>query len=344
MVGRRPRGVLVVDLGVRGGEAGSALRAGARAPRDAGRGMVPGRAAQLRRAHLRPRAGSRAGPDRAFGDPRRRHALLGRAARPGCAGGGGPARARRGTGRPRRRLPAQRPRDGHRLSGHRIARRGLVERRARVRRPLGDRPLRADRAEGPLRRRRLPLRRQGLRPPRDRRGPPARDAHPAADRDAALPGSRPQPRARRPRGPDRRHDVGPAPGLRGRARVRGGALRPPPVGALLLRHDRTAQGDRPRPRRDPGRAAQEGVAASRRRPGGPDVLVHHDRLDDVELPRRHAAHGRDRRALRRQPRPSGHERAVGLRSRRGDDVLRDERVLRGRVHERGHRARAAPTT
>ena len=43
-----------------------------------------------------------------------------------------------------------------------------------------DRPLRPDRAEGPLRRRRLPLRRQGLRPPRGRRRAAGGDAEPAS--------------------------------------------------------------------------------------------------------------------------------------------------------------------
>ena len=38
-------------------------------------------------------------------------------------------------------------------------------------------------------------------------------------------------------------------------------------------------------------------------PGRPRLLVHHDRLDDVELPRRRAAHRRLDRPLRRQPRP-----------------------------------------
>ena len=59
-----------------------------------------------------------------------------------CAAG-----ARRGAGRPRGRLPAQRPRDGRRVPGHGRPGRGLVVRRARVRRPERHRPLRADRAK-----------------------------------------------------------------------------------------------------------------------------------------------------------------------------------------------------
>ena len=50
------------------------------------------------------------------------------------------------------------------LPGHGEHRRDLVELRAGVRRADGDRPLRADRAQGADRDRRLPLRRQGLRP------------------------------------------------------------------------------------------------------------------------------------------------------------------------------------
>ena len=65
-----------------------------------------------------------------------------------------------------------------------------------------------------------------------------------------------------------------------------------------------AEGDRPGPGRDPARAPQEAPPA-RRRPGRrPPLLVHHDRLDDVELPRLGPAHRGGDRALRRQPRPA----------------------------------------
>ena len=55
-----------------------------------------------------------------------------------------------------------------------------------------------------------------------------------------------------------------------------------------LGHDRAAEGDRPRPRRHPARAPQEDAPAPRRAGGRPRLLVHDDRLDDVELPRRRA--------------------------------------------------------
>src|SRR5438477_6055973 len=84
----------------------------------------------------------------------------------------------------------------------------------------------------------------------------------------------------------------------GGAVLRAGALRPPPVGALLVRDDGAAKGDRARPRRDPARAAQE-APASGPAAGGPHVLVHDHRMDDVELPRGLPALGRGDRALRR---------------------------------------------
>ena len=67
-------------------------------------------------------------------------------------------------GRPRRGVHAEHPRDGDRDARGDGDRRGVVVGRAGVRRAHRHRPLRADRAEAALRRRRLPLRRQGLRP------------------------------------------------------------------------------------------------------------------------------------------------------------------------------------
>ena len=68
-----------------------------------------------------------------------------------------------------------------------------------------------------------------------------------------------------------------------------------------LRHDGPAQADRPRPGRDPARAPQEDAPAPRRAGRRPRLLVHDDRLDDVELPRRRAADAGVDRPLRRQP-------------------------------------------
>ena len=88
----------------------------------------------------------------------------------------GDARARSRAGRPGRRVHAEHPRGHHRLPRDRVDRRDLVELLARLRRQLGRRPLRPDRAEAPLLRRRLPLQRPRLRPPRRRRRAARRDA------------------------------------------------------------------------------------------------------------------------------------------------------------------------
>ena len=83
--------------------------------------------------------------------------------------------------------------------------------------------------------------------------------------------------------------------------IHAGAVRPPALGPLLVGDDGPPEGDRARARRDPARAAQD--AAPPRRPAArrPAVLVHDDRLDDVELPERGAAHRGVDRPLRRQP-------------------------------------------
>ena len=125
-------------------------------------------------------------------------------------------------------------------------------------------------------------------------------------------------------------------------RVRPRAVRPPAVGALLVRHHRAAEGDRPGPGRDPARAPEDAAPARRRAGRRPAVLVHHDRLDDVELHRLGAADRGDGAALRRLAGIPGHGRAVGLRGAHGDDHVRDERVVHRRVHEGGRRARRRP--
>ena len=111
------------------------------------------------------------------------------------------------------------------------------------------------------------------------------------------------------------------------------AVRPSPVGPVLERHDRPAEGDRPRPRRDPARAPQEAQPAPRRARRRPRLLVHDDRLDDVELPRRRAADAGLDRPLRRQPRGAVADAAVGARGRGADHVLRHERGVHRELHE-----------
>ncbi len=93
-------------------------------------------------------------------------------------------------------------------------------------------------------------------------------------------------------------------GWRRSAPVRAGRVRRRALGALQLGHHRAAQGDRPRARRDPPRVA-EAAEPPRRPPGRRSaVLVHDDRLDDVELRRRRPLERGVDRALRRQSRVS----------------------------------------
>ncbi len=142
------------------------------------------------------------------------------------------------------------------------------------------------------------------------RRPASRDAQPHAHRRPALP----RPRAR-PLPPARRDPLGRAacPRRGHRPQLRARPLRPPALGSLLLRHHRPAEGDRAVAGRHPARAPEEAPPPRRRPPRRPPLLVHHDRLDDVELPRLGTADpGRDR-PLRRQPRLSRHGRALGPR-------------------------------
>ena len=62
------------------------------------------------------------------------------------------------------------------------------------------------------------------------------------------------------------------------------------------------EGDRARPRRHHRRAPQDARAAPRPRRRRPVLLVHHHRLDDVELPVSGLLVGRDHRAVRRRSR------------------------------------------
>ena len=89
-----------------------------------------------------------------------------------------------------------------------------------------------------------------------------------------------------------------------------GAVRPPALRALLLRHDRPAQADRARPRRHPAGAPEDARPAPRPGPGRPVLLVHHHRLDDVELPGLRPGGRRGDRHVRRQPGPPRPGRAV----------------------------------
>ncbi len=69
----------------------------------------------------------------------------------------------------------------------------------------------------------------------------------------------------------------------GTARANPAAVRRAPVRALLIRHDRRAEVHRPSRRRAAPRFAERASAALRHQAGGPRLLLHDDRLDDVEL-------------------------------------------------------------
>ena len=128
-------------------------------------------------------------------------------------------------------------------------------------------------------------------------------------------------------------------GARG-AELRAAAVRPPALGPLLVRHDRAAEGDRPGAGRHPAGAPEEVAAPQRPRARRPLLLVHHHRLDDVELPGRRAPVGRRDRALRRAARSRA---AVAVRRRGGGDLVRHERRLHRRVDE-GRGGATAPAS
>ena len=115
---------------------------------DARRGVVPGRTAELRRAHARRRRrAGRGGGRRVLADARAVRAHVRRAPR---AGGARPCRAaaaRDRRGRPRGRVPAEHPGDARRVPRLRQPRRDLGDVPARVRRAQRPRPPRPARAE-----------------------------------------------------------------------------------------------------------------------------------------------------------------------------------------------------
>ena len=290
----------------------------------------PGRGAVLRRARVprprgrRGRARARVGAAAAGGD------VVGRAAPADRGDPGRPAGARSQARRPGGRLHAEHRGDGGGVLRRRVAGGDLVERLAGLRGALRDRSVRADRAEGPARGRRLPLRRQGLRPQRDDRTVAARDPVARAHLRASVP---------RDGG-----ELGRAAASRVRARVRTAAVRPPALGALLVGDDGAAEGDRARPGRHPARAPEDAPPALRRASRRAALLVHDDRLDDVEPAARRAPDGLGDRPLRRQPGDARPGPALGPGRGDAHDLLRDERLVHRCLHEGGRRAapRARP--
>ena len=97
---------------------------------------------------------------------------------------------------------------------------------------------------------------------------------------------------------------------RDRHRVRAGPAGPSALDPVLVGNDRAAEADRARSRRHHDRADEEPAVPHGRAARPADVLLHDDRLDDVELPRQRAAVRCDPGAVRRQPGLAGSGRAV----------------------------------
>ena len=340
VVGRRPRGVLGVGVGLLRGPRAHALRARARLERDARRGVVPRRAAELRRAHARPRRGRRPGRGRrllavaseAASSRSATCASRWPARAPACSASASvPATAsspisrtspRRSSRSSRRRASARSGRRARRSSGRGASSTGSG---SSSRRCCSPSPATATATSS------IDRRAAGG-------GDPCRAAEPRGGRPRSLSGRRRTTRCRTRVAWD---ELLAEPGA---ARVRPAAVRAPAVRALLLGHDRSPEGDRPLPRRHPPRAPEEPRLQLGPPAGRPAAVVHDDRLDDVERARLGAAPPRVDRDDRRQPgvpRP-----LVPVARARGDeaDVLRPQPRVHDGVPQGGPRARAATST
>ena len=165
-----------------------------------------------------------------------------------------PMRRRRSA--PRASAPATASSRTSRTSSRRVValpclrepRRDLVELLARLRRPQRRRPLRADRAAGAPRRRRVSLRRPRPRPARRRPRAPGRRCRPL-ERTVVLGYLDPEPVARRAALGDVAGTTSSPRAATSALDVRAGAVRPSALGAVQLGDDRAAEGDRARARR-----------------------------------------------------------------------------------------------
>ena len=334
LVRDRSRRLLAGGLGLLRHRGLGAADRGPRPPDHARRRVVSRGQAELRAARAAARAAGRGRAVLPVGEHAAGGPVLARPGEQRPRAGHQAARHGRPPRRPGRLLHAEHPADGHRHARHDEHRRGVDQLLPRLRRARGQRQVRAAVTQGPVLRGQLPVRRPGLRPQR-------RDG--ADHRGAARPGAGDsRARARRAGGPldpgvGRTH--GPPAGTRVGLRVRAGPVRPSAVGPVLLRNHRAAQGDHAQPRRHPDRAAEAADAqhgpASRR----PAVLLHHQRLDDVELPGQLAAARGTAAPVRRQPGLPRSRRAVGDGAERGGDDVRREPRLRQHAVEGGRGAR-----
>jgi hypothetical protein len=188
VVGIRSRGLLGVDLGLLRRARACPVRANRELARDAGRGVVRGLTAELRRARFRNGRGpAENGGARPLADARADRADVQRAARPGGVRSRGPRARRCRAGRPRRRVHAEHPRDTRRVPRDREHRRNLGDVRARVRAAQRDRALRHRAAEGDADGGGIPLRRSPNRQARRCREHPRGRADARARRARAVP-------------------------------------------------------------------------------------------------------------------------------------------------------------
>ena len=102
----------------------------------------------------------------------------------------------------------------------------------------------------------------------------------------------------------------PRAGVTGGVQVSPRSVRDAAVDSVLQRHHRAAESHHPQPRRHPPRAAEAAAPEHEPQPGRRAVLLHHHRLDDVELPGQLARARREAAALRREPRLPRAGRAV----------------------------------
>ncbi len=171
-------------------------------------------------------------------------------------------------------------------------------------------------------------------------GPGPRPCRPGTVHRADRRGSLPR-HAARSRSPARRGDLGRGAGQGRRAPLRATSLRSPRLHRLFLRNHWPAEVHRPRRRRHAASARQGADAPHRRQAGRPHFLLHHLRLDDVELARQRAGRGRDHHPLRRLAAAPGAGRAVPAGGGRTRHRLRHQRQVPGRNREGGPRATGA---